>query len=195
MLNRKLLREMGVPDDAVERILSLHHEALDPLQTELDEARVALTDHAAVLAERDELRNTAAENEAHAARVQTELDDFRQQVHHERTEQGRTAALHEALRQAGANEQAIPLLAQAIHTTEDDWQDTTLIDAVRTLTPVASEYGAFFSEPVQLPTERCTPPLSPSNLLTREDLRAMTAEEINQNWSQVRQALQLPSNL
>lgn len=191
-LNRKVLRELKLEDDVIEQVLSLHHEAVDALRTELDEAVAAAAGREEAVAQAEALRSESAAHQEEAARLQTELDAFRRQVHEERTAAGRQSALEEALRQAGANEYAVPLLAQAIQTSEEDWDGASLTDAAHTLAPVTEQYAAFFSEPVPLPTQRVTPPLSSAALLTHQDLRAMTAEEINQNWSQVRQALQLP---
>ena len=188
-LTRKLLREMELTDEAIGRILAAHHEAVDALTLQRDDALAAAADHEQTVAERDVLRTEAAAHHAEAERLRTELEDFRQQVHQERTEASRRAALHEALLHAGANEQAIPLLAQAVRTSEEDWAGAVLLDAQHTLAPVIRDYAGFFSSPVPLPTERITPPLHPTGTLTHEDLKAMTAEEINQNWLQVRSAL------
>ena len=97
-------------------------------------------------------------------------------------------AIREALRSAGANELALPLLAQAVQTTESDWDGTALRETADVLTPVLEQYGAFFSHPIPIPTDPVSPPLDGS-ALSREDIRIMSAEEINRNWSQVSSAL------
>lgn len=187
-LTRKLLRELELNDEAIEHILAAHTEAVDALCSERDEARQAAAALEQAAAERDALRETAANHQQEAERLRSEFDLYRRQVDEERTAQGRKSAIREALRKAGANELALPLLAQAVSTTEADWDGAELRMGADVISPVVRQYGAFFAQPIPLPTDRCSPPLDGS-ALTREDVRGMSAEEINRNWSQVRSAL------
>ncbi len=191
-LNVNFLRAFPLDEEAVSRILAAHQQELDTLTAERDAAREAAADHEMTLAERDSAREESARHAADAEQLRTEMERFRQEVHEERTSAGRRSALNAALREAGANELAIPLLSQAIATTEDDWDGVTLRDAAATLSPLRQQYGAFFSAPVPIPTVRVTPPLAPTRPLTQADLRTMSATDINRHWPQVRQALRLP---
>lgn len=189
-LNRKLLRELELNDETIERILAAHTEAVDALCAERDAAQKAAEALGETAAERDALREAAATHQQEAERLRGEFALFREQVHAERTAEGRASAIREALRHAGANELALPLLAQAVKTTEEDWDGVALREGADVLSPVIGQYGAFFSQPVPIPTDRVSPPLDGS-ALSREDVRAMSPEEINQNWHQVRSALML----
>lgn len=189
-LTRKLLRELELNDETIERILAAHTEAVDALCIERDEARQAAAALEQTTAERDALRETAANHQQEAERLRGEFELFRQQVHAERTAEGRESAIREALRRAGANELALPLLAQAVKTDEADWDGVALREGADVLSPVIRQYGAFFSQPVPIPNDRVSPPLDGS-ALSREDVRVMSAEEINRNWHQVRSALML----
>ncbi len=191
-LNARFLRSFPLDDEAVERILSAHQAEMDALNAECEAARAALSEQEKALHERDEYREQAAAHQAEAEQLREELAQFRQQVHEERTASGRQAALSAALTEAGANAQAVPLLAQAVRTTEADWDGVSLRDASAAIGPVVSQYAAFFSAPTPIPTVRITPPLAPARNLTQADLRTMSAQEINQHWPQVRQALRVP---
>ncbi len=187
-LTRRLLRELELNDEAIEQIIAAHAETVDALRSERDEARSAAAALEQTAAERDELREAAATHQQEAQRLQAEFDLYRRQVETERTAEGRANAIREALRSAGANELALPLLAQAVQTAESDWDGTALRENADVLSPVIQQYGAFFSQPIPIPTDRVSPPLDGS-ALSREDVRVMSAEEINRNWSQVRSAL------
>jgi len=187
-LTRRLLRELALNDDAIERIIAAHVETVDALRSERDEARSAAAALEQTAAERDELHEAAMTHQQEAQRLQAEYEMYRHQVETERTAQGRANAIREALRSAGANELALPLLAQAVQTTESDWDGTALRETADVLTPVLEQYGAFFSHPIPIPTDPVSPPLDGS-ALSREDIRIMSAEEINRNWSQVSSAL------
>lgn len=191
-LTRKLLRELELSDNAIERIIAAHAESIDALRTERDEARTALAQHEQAVSERDALREEAAAHQADAQRLRTELDAFRQQVSAERTRAVRHSALCQALSRAGANPHAVPLLAQAVTTTDEDWNEDRLLDEEAVLHAVREQYAPFFAKPRQLPTDRITPPLQPGGDLSREDVQRMSAEEINRHWPQVRSALMHP---
>ncbi|MBE5795822.1 MAG: hypothetical protein E7327_00405 [Clostridiales bacterium] len=187
-LTRKLLRELQLTDESIERIIAAHAETVQALKAERDEALASAAAHEQTASERDRFREEAGAFQQEADQLRTELETFRQQVHTERTAQGRADAICELLRRAGANEQALPLLARAVQTTEEDWNGTELRADADVISPVVSQYGAFFSSPVPIPTDRVSPPLDGS-ALSPDDVRLMSPEEINRNWSQVRSAL------
>lgn len=191
-LTRRLLRELELSDNAIERIIAAHAESIDALRTERDEARTALAQHEQAVSERDALREEAAAHQADAERLRTELDAFRQQVAAERTQAIRRNALCQALTRAGANPQAVPLLAQAVTTSDEDWAEDRLLDEDAALRSVREQYAPFFSKPRHLPTDRITPPLQPGGDLSLADVQRMSAEEINRHWAQVRSALMHP---
>ena len=140
-LTRKLLRELQLTDDAAERIIAAHVETVD-----------------AIRQERDALSAESAGHQEESARLRSEYDSYRRQVEQERLAQARADAIAQALRHAGANEQAIPLLAATLQTTDEDWEGAALRDAAATLFPVKTRYGAFFAQPVPIPTSRVSPP-------------------------------------
>lgn len=125
---------------------------------------------------------------AEADRIRSEFDAYRQNADAERTARQRQGVIRAALARAGASEQAIDLLALAVSTTEEDWQGETLRDETAVLAPVQAQYAAFFARPVPLPTDPIAPPLTGASL-TLADVRGMSAEEINDNWSLICAAL------
>ena len=163
-LTRRLLKELELNDETIERIIAAHAETVTALQAQA----------------------TGHENEAR--RIQGELDAFRQQVESERTGHLRQQTLEDALRRAGANEHAAPLLARTLEIHEGDWDGAQLRDEEAFLSPVRAQYAPFFSQPQPIPTDRISPPLD-GGIITLEDVRRMSAEEINRNWSQVCSAL------
>lgn len=125
---------------------------------------------------------------AEGARIQSEFDAFRRETERQRVREQRRAVICDALKAAGANEQAIPLLAMAVQTDEEDWQGASLRDPQSVLCQVRSEYAGFFSRSVPLPTDPLAPPLE-GGTFSLEDVRRMSPDEINENWSHIRNAL------
>ena len=163
-LTRKLLKELELNEATIERIIAAHVETVDALRTE------------------------AAAGQHETERLRSEFDAYRLEVENGRIAAQRQEALREALLRAGANEQALGLLAMAVQTRDDDWDGPKLRDETAALHPVRTQYAAFFSQPAPIPTETYAPPLDTS-ALTLEDVRRMTSGEINRNWSQICAAL------
>lgn len=127
-------------------------------------------------------------HQAETERIRGEYGAYRLQVDAERVAGQRQATIHDLLRSAGANEAAIPLLAMAISTKEEDWEGGALRDPSAVLAPVCEQYAGFFCLPAPIPTDPITPPLDGSSL-TLEDIRCMSPGEINENWSHICAAL------
>ena len=189
-LTRRLLKELELNEYAVERIIAAHAETVDALRREHEDALAAASTKAED--QREALRTQADAHRQEAARLQDEYDRYRRQVDQERNAAQRQTALADALRRAGANEQAIPLLLGSMKTTEGDWEGAQLRDEAAVLAPVLTQHAAFFAQPVPVPTNRITPPLDGA-ALTMEDVRRMSAAEINRNWNHVCSALTLRS--
>ena len=169
-LTRSLLKELQISPDAAERIIAAHAESIDALRQERDAARgeaAQLEGIRAALAEMTQARDEACHARDSAREELSALggqfDSYRQQVETEKHQQARHANLRAALQSAGANPHALDPL----------------------LTPLKAQYGAFFAQPTRLPTDVVSPPVTAAPPLTKEDVRRMSQEDINRNWSSV----------
>lgn len=188
-LTRKLLKELELNDNAVERIIAAHVETVDALRQERDAALTRATAIEATVQERDELRAQVEEHSAAAACAMEELSTFRAQVEEERHKAARRSALSEALASQGANPQAIPLLLDSIVLHEEDWDGDTLRDAAAVLHPYRAKYSALFAVKSPIPVTRVSPPVNAGGILTHADVKRMSASDINRNWNAVKTAL------
>ena len=103
----------------------------------------------------------------------------------EKHQQARHANLRAALQNAGANPHALDLLLLALHPDESAFDGDEITDPDALLTPLKAQYGAFFAQPTRLPTDVVSPPVTTAPPLTKEDVRRMSQEDINRNWSSV----------
>ena len=171
-LTRKLLKELELNDAAIERIIAAHVETVDALRQERDAAQ----------AQRDA-------QQGETAALQAEYTAYRGQVEEAQRLSARREALAQALTAQGANPNALPLLLDAIALPEEAWQDNKLADAAA-LQPWRAKYGALFTVKKPVPVTKVRPPLQGGGLLTHADVKRMSANDINRNWSAVRSALQ-----
>lgn len=172
-LTRKLLKELELNDNAIERIIAAHVEVTDALREERD---------AALAQSEAQLGQTAAAQEA--------LSAYRAQVEQEQHAAARRLALTSALTAQGANVQALPLLLDAISLPEDAWRGDALADAAAALQPYRARYSGLFAAKSPIPVTRVAPPLAAGGLLTHADVKRMSANDINRHWSAVQKALQ-----
>ena len=165
-LTRKLLKELELNENTIERIIAAHVETVDALKQERD-AR-----------------------EGENAAIQAEYAAYRAQVEEERRSAVRREALTQALVAQGANPQALPLLLDAITLPEEAWQGGALADAAAALQPFRAKYAPLFTVKSPIPVRKVRPPVAGGGLLTSADVRRMSAGDINRHWSAVKTALQ-----
>lgn len=188
-LTRKLLRELHVDENHIDRIIAAHVETVDALRQERDSAQASAARLDEITQERDALRDQLAARRDEAARLQADFDAYRAQVDADRLAARRQGTLRAALLDAGANPQAVELLAGAVATDDADWEDGRLREPQRVLAPVREKYASLFARPVPLPTPRIAPPGDAGSVITREDVGRMSEQEIIANWGAVQSAL------
>lgn len=189
-LTRKLLKELELNDNAVERIIAAHVETVDALRQERDSALTRAMAVEATVQERDELRALAEERRIEAASARDELSAYRAQVEEERHQASRRSALAQALTAQGANANALPLLLDTISLAEEAWDGDTLRSAAEALQPYRAKYSALFSVKSPIPVTKVAPPVTSGGILTHADVKRMSANDINRNWNAVKTALQ-----
>lgn len=172
-LTRKLLKELELNEEAIERIIAAHVDTVDALKQETQEARSA-----------------AELQQAQALAVQEELTAYREQVEQEQHASARRCALAEALTSQGANAAALPLLLETVALPEEAWNGDTLTDPAAILTPIRAKYAGLFAARKPIPITRVSPPLNGGGQLTHADVKRMSAHDINRNWSAVKSALE-----
>ena len=187
-LTRSLLKELQISPDAAERIIAAHAESIDALRQERDAARgeaAQLESIRAALAEMTQARDEACQAREELSALGGQFDSYRQQVETEKHQQTRHANLRAALQSAGANPHALDLLLLALHPDESAFDGDKITDPDALFTPLKAQYGAFFAQPTRLPTDVVSPPVTAAPPLTKEDVRRMSQEDINRNWSSV----------
>lgn len=190
-LTRKQLRELALSDETIDQIIRAHMDTVDALRQERDQAaeRAAALTH-----ERDALQgrvDALAPLEEQLRQARSDFDRYKADAEAEAVSRRRQGWIRDALLRAGANEKALPLLSGAVdETAVPPEEDAQALDAL--IAPVKERYADFFAQPVYLALPGLQPPQSTRGALTRHDISRMSAEEINDNWQAVRDALAAP---
>lgn len=198
-LTRRQLRRLQLSPDTIDAVLRLHEESVNTLVHERDawqkaagSAEQLKAQHDAMQQELQQLRTDREE----AERMRADYAAYRTQVEGAARSRALQEAAVQALRCRGANERAIPLLLQAVDLStavlREDGGMPALEDEAALLDGVQATYADFFAEPRQLGLPVLEPPCQPAPLLSTGDVRGMSTEEINSNWSAVKAALANP---
>lgn len=188
-LTRKLLKEMDLAEDQIEQIILAHADTISALKAEIAQAKAdcdsANEEKALLLEKLSELSHWQEE----AQRVQSAFDAYKEQAAQAQSDAEKQQLIRQALIDAGANEKALDLLSRLIDPAALDIQEGKLANAQALVDPIRETYGAFFAQPVLIPTPTIQPPASSHGALRVEDIARMSSQEINANWAAVRSVL------
>ena len=186
-LTRRMLEELGLTSEVCDAVLQAHRHAVDKMrgswEKELTEAQ-ALRDAAS---ERDGLREQLTLMEAEKVRAdetQAAFDAYRQAEEAARLRSEREMLAKAALLKAGVSEGIVPLLMK-----EADWLQTVPEQMDETVAALREKWPDCFPVTKPSPASSAHERMKGRQMLTAEDVRQMTHEEINANWQAVQQAL------
>ncbi|MBR4082528.1 MAG: hypothetical protein IKK21_12155 [Clostridia bacterium] len=175
-LTRKFLKNMGLTAQQVDEIIAAHLESLDG-------AKSAAQAEQATLAARLQQQETDAA--ARLAEVQSAFDGYRRDV----SRREKSALLVAALVDAGANPAAAPLMAQSVDLDALEIADGQLSRLPETVDGLRAAWRGLFCEEAVSPLPAVDPYLAAPAVLTRQDVAAMSPEDVNRHWSAVSAAL------
>jgi hypothetical protein len=163
-LTRKLLKSLGVSDDAVEAIIDAHSETVTGLKERIATLEQQTEDFSVVTKERDELKEkveTLTTNGGDAAKVQAEFDAYKAEVEGEKARTAKRAALDALLRdKVGVKrDEARQLILEAAKLDEYELDDSGAIkDADGHVKTLGEKYSAFVGTTRTTGAKPITPP-------------------------------------
>lgn len=169
-LTRKFLTALGIESEKVDEIISAHTDTLEEIKQERDTLK---TDHAAAVSERDKLQKRVEALEktgGDIAKLQKEYDDYKAQVESDRLNAGKTQAVREALRKAGAREQFIDLLLKEVDLEKTEMEGDKLKDAKAVIDPVKAKFGDVFGTVKNRGHEPLNPPTGDPAGMSKADI-------------------------
>lgn len=171
-LTRKMLRDMGLEPAQVSEIIAAHLDSLDAAKATAAAESAALNDQL-----------TAAQAEAQQA--QDNLAAYQAEV----TRKDKVALLRQALIDAGANPAAAPLMAASVDLDALALENGALVSVSETIDALKSSWAELFTSQSVQPLPHLNPQVNGPAVLTRQDIDAMSLEDINRHWSAVSSAL------
>lgn len=194
-LTRNFLKSMGLTDEQISAIIENHMDTVEGLKAERD----SLKDNAGKLTEAQaEVARLTSELEAaqktggDAAKVQADFDAYKQQVAAERMEAATDAELAELAKAAGIQRESFRKMAVKTFDRAliKRGEDNAIANRDDLVAVMKQEYPDFIAtDPAPTGTPPTTPPTGGVKTYTRDQIRGMSADEINANWAAVSAAL------
>lgn len=191
-LTRNFLRSMNLTDEQISAIIDSHVETVDGLKAERDSLKADATKLTQAQAEVTRLTGElekAQKSGGDAARVQADFDAYKQQVEAERLNAKTDGALYDLAKKAGIQRESF--LKLAVRTFDRNaikrGDDNAIANADELVEAFKAEYPDFIAtEPEPKPAPTINPPPGPAQSFTKEQIEAMTPEEINKNWDAIK---------
>ena len=193
-LTRKFLKALGIEDDKIDEIVSAHGETVTALKAEIDEAKQGASGLDAVTKERDRYKadlEALQKTSGDAAKVQAEYDAYKAQVDRDKTAAKKGAALDAVLKKAGVERESFRAQLRKgwdMDTVELE-ESGGVKDEAALLSRIKADYPDFIGTVNTEGTKPLTPPAGGGKTYTRDQLKGLSAEEINANWGAVSAAL------
>ena len=193
-LTRKFLKALGIEDDKIDEIVAAHGETVTALKAEIDEAKQGASGLDAVTKERDRYKadlEALKQTSGDAAKVQADFDAYKAQVEKDKTAALKGAALDAVLKEAGVERESFRAqLKKGWDMDTIELEDGKVKDKAALISRIKADYPDFIGTAHTEGTKPLTP-LHGDNgkTYTREQLKGLSAEEINANWAAVQAAL------
>ena len=192
-LTRKFLKALGIEDDKIDEIVAAHGETVTALKAEIDEAKQGASGLDAVTKERDRYKadlEALQKTSGDAAKVQAEYDAYKAQVEKDKTAAQKGAALDAVLKEAGVERESFRTqLGKGWDMDTIELEDGKVKDKAALISRIKADYPDFIGTAHTEGTKPLTPPAGGGKTYTREQLKGLSAEEINANWAAVQAAL------
>jgi hypothetical protein len=190
-LTRKLLKSLSLEESVIETIIDAHTETVDALKQQRDTAQAEADKVAAITKERDEALDKLSKA-GDAAKVQADFDAYKQQVEGEKLNAATDAALYDLAKKAGIQRESF--LKLAVKNFNRDaikrGDGNSISNGDELVEAFKAEFPDFLAtEPSPTPIPPNNPPPGPVKTYTKEQIKGMSAEEINKNWDAVKNAL------
>ena len=190
-LTRKLLKSLSLEESVIETIIDAHTETVDALKQQRDTAQAEADKVAAITKERDEALDKLSKA-GDAAKVQADFDAYKQQVEGEKLNAATDATLYDLAKKAGIQRESFLKLAvkNFNRDTIKRGENNAITNAEELVEAIKAEFPDFLAtEPSPTPIPPNNPPPGPAKPYTREQIKGMSADEINKNWDAVKNAL------
>lgn len=187
-LTRKMLKEMGINDENIESIISAHSETVEALKIyKEDSAKLE-----SALEELERLRADKSEDwKGKYTVLERQFEDYKEAALRENTLSRKKTVLSELLKECGVAPECIaPIIRVSDLEALALSQDGNAVNPEEVRSEIERKWSAFIPKTVTVGAEIAKPPKEDGGkVFTREDVKKMSPEEINRNYTKIMQDL------
>ena len=195
-LTRRALKAMGIEDEKIDEIITMHADTVDGLKADLAKYKA---DAEALIHVQKELDKAKADLEAGEKdswkvkyeAVKEEFDSYKNEQAQQESRAAKEKAYRSLLQAAGISEKRLEsvLRVSDVDSVELDGEGSVK-GADKLLEGIKNEWADFIVTTTTQGARTATPPThQPQIRYTREDIRKMTPEEINRNFDAIKASL------
>ena len=200
-LTRKMLKAMELDDDKIGQIIEAHTSVIDEIAGERDKYKADAEKYKADAdrlssVEKDLVKAQAQLEDAKEVSdkykaLQDEFAAYKDDVKAKDTHALKEKAYRALLAEAGINDKRFDSIIKVTDLdTVDIDKDGKVKDAKTIVDGIKTEWADFIQTQGKKGADTSTPPASdPKTVYSREDIKKMSADEINKNWNAIKESL------
>ena len=178
-LTRKMLKAMGIEDDAADEIINAHAETVSSLKKQAEEAQANSGNAQELQKEVEELKKQleAAGTDEYKAKYEEEhkaFEDFKTGVEQAKTEREKKAAYRKLLENAGVGAKQLDAVLRATDLSSVEMEDGKFKDEDKLTEAIKSDWAAFIPA---TGTQGADPATPPNGGASEPDISQMSAKE------------------
>ena len=200
-LTRKMLKAMELDDDKISQIIDAHQSVIDEIAGERDKFKA---DAEKYKADAEKLSETEKELVKAQAKLedaekvsdkykalQDEFNSYKDDVNAKATQAQKEKAYKALLAEAGVSDKRFDSIIKVSDLSKVELdKDGNVKDSKAIVDSIKSEWADFIQTQGAQGAKTSTPPANnPSKVYTSDDIRKMSAEEINKNWDNIKTSL------
>lgn len=197
-LTRKMLKAMGIGEEQIDQIIEAHADTVDALKEERDALKGKAQELAGVQKELNDTKkqlDAAGDNDGYKKQyddLKQEFDEFKQAASVKEAHTAKATAYRKMLQAAGVSEKRIDSVLKVSDIDSVELDAKGEIKGADKLTEaVKTEWADFIVSEGQRGANTSTPPGNTQNktVFSADDMKKMSAAEINANWENIKQSL------
>lgn len=192
-ITRKALVAMGIENEKAEQLLDMHLETVNGLKEVITSLK---TENERIPTLSDELKQLKAlkeQSDDYKAKYESEkseFENFKKKLEIEKTDEAKKKAYRDLLEKNNIRKDKMDLIMRTVRLSDLNLQeDNTLENSEELNKSILKDWSDFVEHTAVKGTNAANPPISTVRSFTREDIRGMSAEEINKNWEAIKVSL------
>lgn len=192
-ITRKALVAMGIENEKAEQLLDMHLETVNGLKEVITSLK---TENERIPTLSDELKQLKAlkeQSDDYKAKYESEkseFENFKKKLEIEKTDEAKKKAYRDLLEKNNIRKDKMDLIMRTVKLSDLNLQeDNTLENSEELNKSILKDWSDFVEHTAVKGTNAANPPVSSVRSFTREDIRGMSAEEINKNWEAIKVSL------